>query len=408
MSPPVRIAVVGGGVSACSLAYGLRHEIARNEISLSVFEMGRTSGGRATTRRTREWPELRVDHGAPAFSVKTSGFATLCEEMARVGALKQCDLTTMPFGLLTKDGHFKSEDTPPLRYAPSKGKGMSVLCDTLLRSISSDEDGPPLVQTIYGTMVGRVEKADLSSPWHLHSKKGDHVGAFDWLVVTSTGIAHPRWRTTFGGEPPLVEAAWGLGDTALDLSLAALAPMKSYPVTACLCAYTGEAAAAWASLPFYKATIEQDETLARVVVQRLSHDLTTVVLHSTHTFAEKAAKVYGSSSTAARLAGAASDGEVEGKILDDMLAAAEARLGHLGLPREIVRGPAWGPLLHRWGAAFPEPGVFTQSDALVPSAKVAFAGDYVDVGDGRVGTVEGAALSGLRTAEALLQELGKA
>ena len=93
------------------------------------------------------------------------------------------------------------------------------------------------------------------------------LGDFDWLVVTSTAIGHPRWRAAFGGEPPLIEAAAALGDPALDAALAALAPLSAKPVTACLLAYEAEAAAAVAALPFFKARVEEDATLARIVVQ---------------------------------------------------------------------------------------------------------------------------------------------
>ena len=68
------------------------------------------------------------------------------------------------------------------------------------------------------------------------------------------------------GSPPLVEAAASIGDSSLDATLSALAPLTAKPVTACLLAYEDDAAAAWASLPFFKATIEEDDTLSRVVV----------------------------------------------------------------------------------------------------------------------------------------------
>ena len=49
--------------------------------------------------------------------------------------------------------------------------------------------------------------------------------------------------------------------------MAALAPLSAKPVTACLLAYEAEAAAAVAALPFFKARVEEDATLARIVVQ---------------------------------------------------------------------------------------------------------------------------------------------
>jgi len=48
--------------------------------------------------------------------------------------------------------------------------------------------------------------------------------------VTSSAVAHPRWTTTFGGEPPLAVAARELQDPGLLASLAALAPLRAKPV----------------------------------------------------------------------------------------------------------------------------------------------------------------------------------
>ena len=61
--------------------------------------------------------------------------------------------------------------------------------------------------------------------------------------------------------------------------------------------------------------------------------------------------------------------------------------------------------MHRWGAAFPAAPLLPEAQALVPSARLAFVGDFVEVqgGEGRAGSVEGAALSGLRMANELAQ-----
>jgi len=177
-------------------------------------------------------------------------------------------------------------------------------------------------------------------------------------------------------------------------------------VTACLLAFEGDAAAAWASMPFFKLLVEGDEVLEAVVVQRVDPTLTAVVLHSTHAFSESAAKVYGAKSAAAQLAGAKTDETAESEILETLIAAAEAKLAKTFGHGASLRSPSWGPHLHRWGAAFPDTPLLPRSLAIVPSAKVAFCGDYVETGDGRAGSVEGAALSGLQTAEALAAALG--
>ena len=69
------------------------------------------------------------------------------------------------------------------------------------------------------------------------------------------------------------------------------------------------------------------------------------------------------------------------------------------------RTPMWGPHLHRWGAAFPTAPLLPRMHAFVPSACVGFCGDFVDTGDGRGGSVEGAALSGMQMADALIEAL---
>jgi hypothetical protein len=169
-------------------------------------------------------------------------------------------------------------------------------------------------------------------------------------------------------------------------------------VTSCLLAYEGEAAAAWAGLPFFKAKVEADDILSHVAIKRLSPTLTAVVLHSTHEFSQNAAAVYGATSTAARVGGAKADAGAEADVLARLMGAAEKRLGHLLQPAHI-QNATWGPHLHRWGAAFPEEPLLPADKTVVPSAKVAFAGDYIE--NARSGSVEGASLSGLHTAEAL-------
>lgn len=405
----MRIAVIGGGVGACSLAHGLRECIAAKTASLHLFEMGRGTGGRAATRSTREKPGLRVDHGVAAFAAHTPSFTALCESLVSVGALRRCG-TADAFGRLAADGTFAPE-TPadaPTRYCAPEGKGMSTLCDALLRA----DDGSQIADATLGTMVAQVEASTASDApprWKLTSRRGDDLGTYDWLVVTSTGIAHPRWRATFGGEPPLVEAAAALHDPRLDAALAALAPLTAKPVTTALLAYEADAAAAWAALPFVKARVDDDPVLARVVVQRVGRSLVSVALHSTHAFARGAAHVYGATSAAARVAGAASDAREEARVARALLDAAERRLGGLLGGAAALRSPAWGPHLHRWGAAFPDAPLLAEAQAVVPSARVAFCGDFVQLAGaverGRAASVEGAALSGLRLAEALKHEI---
>ena len=182
----------------------------------------------------------------------------------------------------------------------------------------------------------------------------------------------------------------------------------------------------------------------QVSVQRLEPALTVVVLHSTHAFATESEAVYGATSAAARLAGAKTDALVEARLVASLVGAAEARLANTidclphqarladtidclphqarlantfdCLPHQArltntfgmaanFRSPLWGPHLHRWGAAFPTAPLLPRMHAFVPSARVGVCGDFVDTGAGRGGSVEGAALSGMQMADALVEAL---
>ena len=61
------IAVIGAGVSGCALAAQLR--LLGHQAPISLWETGRGPGGRASTRRSRQDPALRIDHGAPLFNI---------------------------------------------------------------------------------------------------------------------------------------------------------------------------------------------------------------------------------------------------------------------------------------------------------------------------------------------------
>ena len=192
--------------------------------------MGRAAGGRAATRGTRAIPELTVNHGAPAFEARTQPFQALCEQLATAGTLSQ--VAAASFGSFGVDGTFRP-DAPteaPIRYVASSGS-MNALSDALLRG-GNATGGDPLAAISFGTMVGALEPLECGGGWRLKGKKGELLGDFDWVVVSSSTIAHPRWTSTFGGEAPLIRAAAVLGDAPLDASLAQLAQMRSSPVTA--------------------------------------------------------------------------------------------------------------------------------------------------------------------------------
>ncbi|MFN9945496.1 MAG: FAD-dependent oxidoreductase [Planctomycetota bacterium] len=69
MTPsPRSVAVVGGGIAGLAAARALQHAGVR----ATVFDKGRSAGGRAATRRREPH---QFDHGAQFFTVRTPGFA---------------------------------------------------------------------------------------------------------------------------------------------------------------------------------------------------------------------------------------------------------------------------------------------------------------------------------------------
>ena len=376
---PLRVAVIGGGVSGCTLAHALKEEVAAGRVATTLFEMGRGGGGRSATRKTRDDGRVAISHGAPSFKVTTHKFRALLDGLPAGTTVP----LPKPVGALVGDAFEPDGDD-----RRAGGAGAAALCDALLRDSGADPR--------FRSMVRGIERTG-DGAWALRGTDGSELGRFDWLAVSGSGVAHDRWTATFGGEPPLKVAAASLGDAALDAAIAAVNGVTSKPVMAVMLAFDGAAAKSWAALPWSKAAVDGDAVLARVVVERVSDDVTNVVLHSTHAFAEKNKDVYGATSTAARVGGAMSDASREEALVAALLSSAEARLAAFDA---ALAGPFYGPHLHRWGSAFPA-GVLVPPDAaVVPSARVVFLGDYVDTG--RAGTLEGAALSGLAAAEALV------
>jgi len=219
----------------------------------------------------------------------------------------------------------------------------------------------------------------------------------DWLVVSGSSVAHSRWTKTFGGAPPLAEAASSLKDPKLDSAIAAIESVGSRPVQAAMLGFEGDAAVAWSALPFAIAEIEGDETIAKVVLQR-RNGMVFVVAHSTHKFADSNQDTYGATSTAARLGGATNNASREEDVLAELVNGLDRCVAGFSLGSSAAAA-TFGPFLHRWGSAFPQPSQpISPDDAFAPASRVVFAGDYIGQ---RSGSIEGAMLSGVAAADML-------
>jgi len=379
------VAIIGGGIAGCAAARSLAEtNSGGTKNRITIYEIGRGPGGRASTRKSRKIPPLRINHGAPCADISTPAGRDAVRDLGlppfvgRVGAI---DASSGRFAPRADDG-----GDPPL-YVTGGNDEMANLASSLL----ADLRPPSALATRYSTMVRGLSKNHGDGRWQLHDKSGATVGSADWIIVAGSGVAHPRWTDTFGGPPPLVAAAATLQDPILDRALAAIALQDASPVLAVFFYCTGETAQPWIKLGLNVGEFcDKNPVLSKVIVQPNTEGGCAVVLHSTAAFAHANTGVYGASSSAARVGEAATDASREDRIVQRML---RALADVPGMPPAASLSAEYGPLLHRWGNAFPRGAPLADGLTLCEASRVGFCGDYTDT-PARMGSVEAALLSG--------------
>mmetsp|Transcript_22601 Transcript_22601/g.52685 ORF Transcript_22601/g.52685 Transcript_22601/m.52685 type:complete len:444 (+) Transcript_22601:92-1423(+) len=426
----MRVAVIGGGVTGSACAWRLLQAAEACPVAVTVFEMGRGPGGRATTRRSREVPGLQISHGCPVFHVpdravasNSSSAEVLLSSLTSAGYIKEWGGSA---GLLTASG---AVDSPA---AASKGEPLSgarrFIGTPTMASIAEgmlgllkDLTPPSSVETRFGTKVATVKPQSSDSPgtkgWELLDKQDNSLGSYDWVVVTSASMSHPRHKETFGDEAPMAVAARAAGSEPLSAAASRISSLQFAGVHVAMLAWSlgadanvssnspEEVVKALEQLPCDILEVADDAVLAKIVRQSMEPPYAAVVLHSTASFAAENAKVFGSHSSAAQYATSSGSSDQEALVADAMQTAFDRlltdRLGGRSLPK-----PSWGPVLHRWSTAFPRRGEGADSCSLgeqaalvLPEAGVAFAGDYMQE---PLGCVWGALSSGVEAAEGIL------
>lgn len=401
------VAIIGGGAAGCAVSRKLVEF--DSSARITIFEMGRGLGGRASTRKTRALPDLRINHGAPFADITTKAGQKLVDSL---------DSCTMPYigrrgSINAATGTFTSNDSEEEAkelFVTGPGNQMSNIPSSLI----SDHTGAILssIEVKYSTMVRGLSRSN-DGKWLIYDKAEKEIGSFDFLVVCGSGVAHPRWSATFGGGPPLVNAAASIKDRQLDAALSVIAEQTAAPVLTVMLYCTGDMAAKFTRLDFNVGDITDSSVLARVVIQPSENNKgCSIVLHSTSEFALQNAGVYGSSSTAARVGEATSDSTREEDLIDQMLAAFDSipfstpSLPGAGMSALLTSKTMfeYGPLLHRWGNAFPQGTPLPEELMVCPGADVAFCGDYVS-SPARVGSLESALLSGTSVAERIYEHM---
>lgn len=420
----VRVAIIGGGVSGCASARRLAQLAPSVEITL--YEIGRGPGGRASTRKTRAHPHLYINHGAPYADIRSGLGRSIVSSLGPssvapfLGARGSLNSNT---GEFLRDSNTDEDGDDGPQYITGANGEMSEIAASLIRGI-------PSIETKYKTMVRALSRSAQTTggAWELKDKDEQVIGTADWLVVAGSGVAHPRWLNTFSGEPPLIAAEQEHPDPKLRTALDAIAEQQVSPVLAVFFSCSGPVARKWLSLDYDVAEVEGSSVLSKVVIQGGTKNEATdadsednewcsVVLHSTEEFALQNSGVYGSSSSAARVGDASSDASREDSLIEMMVVALNEIPGvpaidinsdennEASSQQQSKSNYDYGPVLHRWGNAFPKGKALQEDLSFLPSSRVAFCGDYVASSEQvRFGSFESALLSGTSAGEKIAKE----
>lgn len=185
-----KVAVVGGGISGAVCASTL----AKNGISVTLFESARGPGGRMSQRReiSEDGKELLFDHGAPFFSASNSDVLRLVHEWESKGLVEEWKENFGSFDCISKKFLDIEQEAPNKKYVGIPG--MNSICKALC-----NETG---VESKFGVSIGRLECLD-DEKWSLTGLDGQNLGRFSGVVVSDKGIASPRFTDVTGRPPPL-------------------------------------------------------------------------------------------------------------------------------------------------------------------------------------------------------------
>ncbi|KAL6283274.1 hypothetical protein ACE6H2_014203 [Prunus campanulata] len=361
-----KVAVVGSGISGAVCASNL----ARNGVSVTLFESARGPGGRMSQRRevAEDGMELLFDHGAPFFNANNTEVLGLVREWEAKG-LVACwrekfgcfDRVSNKFVDLEQEGLISK------RYVGIPG--MNSVCRALCHE--------PGVESKFGVSVGRLEWLEGENLWSLIGSDGQNLGLFKGVVATDKNIVSPRFTSVTGRPPPL------------DLNLVPELAVKlnDIPVRPCF-ALMIAFAEPLSTIPFKGFSIKNSEVLSWAHCDSSKPGRSTSserwVLHSTMEYAQTIIAQTGLQKPSnATLT----------KVAEELF----QELQSMGLN---ISQPLFKKA-HRWGAAFPVTSIAREEKCLWDKNKrLAICGDFCVSPD-----VEGAIVSGIAAASKLTDVL---
>ncbi|CAL5341506.1 unnamed protein product [Camellia sinensis] len=327
-----KVAVIGSGISGAVCASTL----ARNGVSVTIFDSARGPGGRMSQRREiiEDGKELLFDHGAPYFIATNADVLGLVRDWEARGLVAEWkenfgsfDFASQKFVNVEKEGLSKKYVGVP---------GMNSICSALCKE--------PGVETKFGEGVGRLEWLEDEDSWLLTGLDGQYLGHFKGVVASDKNIVSPRFTNVTGRSTPL------------DLKPLSLIPVKGV-------SFNNSEVLRWA---FCNSSKPERSTFSE-----------HWVLHSTDEYAK---------SVIAQMGLQKPSNAALTKVADELFQ--EFQNTGLNISKPFFKKA------HRWGSAFPASSIATEEKCLWDGKKrLAICGDFCVSPN-----VEGAILSGMAAA----------
>lgn len=375
----LRVAILGSGVTGSTVA----RTLADRGVQVTVFEAGYGIGGRTSTRITRDDAQYQFDHGAQYITKpKTDTFQKTLDQWKRDGWVKEWTGKFGTVGRSSEDDQctIQIEDSSDTKERWVGYPAMNSICRNLLHHEN--------IQVILQTKAHAIYKKDddQDSKWDLlHGKENNHLGTFDWLVVTDRNSgAHFRKDLSSANMDEFRKsirsirsvkslAAMVVFDKPLNLEMDAIQfDPKNYGAFGSL---------GWAARDTSKPGRDRKDGKECWVLQSHPHAANEILkgMKSIEKIREKAKDV------------------LVHDFVQSLSYLASSNNKNIPVPKvEYSVG-------HRWGAAFPIPSKdYTELNSeLFPDQKCVTCGDYFGTLSGRI---EGAYLSGISAADQLLCE----
>ena len=215
--PEVDLAVIGAGLSGCSLIGRLQQ--LQSAFNIAVVEAGRGPGGRAASRRRRDLDGWLLDHGAPGFALSHSlsdGMDALLSPLISTGVLQQ---DKRPVLSLDVEAGLSAASNP--EACPNGGwwhglPCMARICEALIESVGSAQ-----LSRQFETRVRWLEHRH--DHWLLENEDRSWSLRARRLVLSGTLLAHPRSLKMLAWDDVPLRSAVAEGvDVGLDAVLAEL------------------------------------------------------------------------------------------------------------------------------------------------------------------------------------------